>query len=456
MLARIALLVAFVAAGCAADVPEGRYECTDALRDCPEGWTCRANDVGALRCFSTAGGMDAGRVDANGIDAGPEVDAGPCMIDDDCSDGDLCTGVERCGGGACLDGTPVECTDTDPCTSDVCDPATGVCSHPTDPDGTSCGAGAMRCCGSACADTATTTAACGGTCRDCGTNAVCTTGSCGCTAPFADCDGNPGCETNTQSDAAHCGGCSTACDPSLSCIGGMCRMCATAAECDDMLPCTTDACAGTCTHTVNPTSCLIAGVCRSATARNPASSCQECDPSMSQTAWSNRTGTCDDGQYCTVSDTCAGGTCSVLGRDCSDTLACTADSCNEASDRCDHAVMGSSCLISGTCRSMGTPNPANACQECNPTVSQTAWSGGSEGACCRTVDLGGCLGRCVASCRSGACIDEYPLCSAWRACLTASVLCAGTAGSTTCSAEPTYFASDCPLTCCNGECCDGT
>jgi hypothetical protein len=73
--------------------------------------------------------------------------------------------------------------------------------------------------------------------------AACVAGACrvdACTAPFGDCDGNVGngCETNTSSSVAHCGACGSACAPransAASCLGSACRYTCNAgfADCD--------------------------------------------------------------------------------------------------------------------------------------------------------------------------------------------------------------------------------
>jgi hypothetical protein len=55
-----------------------------------------------------------------------------------CADDTLCNGDETCnGGGACLPGAPPVVSDGNTCTTDTCDPATGVSNVPL-PDGTSC------------------------------------------------------------------------------------------------------------------------------------------------------------------------------------------------------------------------------------------------------------------------------------------------------------------------------
>ncbi|MBK8995697.1 MAG: RHS domain-containing protein [Myxococcales bacterium] len=56
-----------------------------------------------------------------------------------CGDGNLCNGDEICdAAGTCHAGTPLPTSDGDPCTQDVCDPQTGVVSHPPAPAGTAC------------------------------------------------------------------------------------------------------------------------------------------------------------------------------------------------------------------------------------------------------------------------------------------------------------------------------
>jgi RHS repeat-associated protein len=67
-----------------------------------------------------------------------------------CDDSDLCNGREMCRGGTCTRvGAPVD--DQNSCTTDTCDPATGVVTHTPDParEGTSCG-GASLCSAAVC------------------------------------------------------------------------------------------------------------------------------------------------------------------------------------------------------------------------------------------------------------------------------------------------------------------
>lgn len=55
-----------------------------------------------------------------------------------CADGNACNGAETCNGyGTCVNGTPPVISDSNACTADSCDPATGV-EHEPLPDGTTC------------------------------------------------------------------------------------------------------------------------------------------------------------------------------------------------------------------------------------------------------------------------------------------------------------------------------
>jgi hypothetical protein len=56
-----------------------------------------------------------------------------------CNDGNACTLTDGCVSGACLGGNPVACSPLDQChDAGACQIATGVCSNPNMPDGTTC------------------------------------------------------------------------------------------------------------------------------------------------------------------------------------------------------------------------------------------------------------------------------------------------------------------------------
>src|SRR5262249_22720103 len=54
-----------------------------------------------------------------------------------CGDGNVCNGLETCLGQHCVGGTPLTCTDDNPCTTDSCDPGSG-CHYTAKPDGSPC------------------------------------------------------------------------------------------------------------------------------------------------------------------------------------------------------------------------------------------------------------------------------------------------------------------------------
>ena len=55
---------------------------------------------------------------------------------------------------------------------------------------------------------------------------------------------------------------------------------------------------------------------------------------------------CNDGQFCTVGDSCAGGTCAGGGgpNTCDDGEDCTFDTCDEGLDVCDNDARGAAGL----------------------------------------------------------------------------------------------------------------
>jgi cysteine-rich repeat protein len=56
-----------------------------------------------------------------------------------CNDGSACTPTDACSAGVCVGSNPVVCTALDQChVAGVCNPGTGVCSNPNQPDGTTC------------------------------------------------------------------------------------------------------------------------------------------------------------------------------------------------------------------------------------------------------------------------------------------------------------------------------
>jgi hypothetical protein len=90
---------------------------------------------------------------------------------------------------------------------------------------------------------------------------------------------------------------------------------------------------------------------------------------------------CDDGDLCTHNDQVFGGVCVGNAYSCDDGRTCTTDSC-DGNGSCSNTVVVGSCLIDGACYSHGATNPINACQMCDVTTSQTFWSLRPSGSAC--------------------------------------------------------------------------
>jgi len=196
-------------------------------------------------------------------EAGEACDGGSCCTSTcevradgaTCSDGNACTQVDQCQSGSCVAGTPVTCVASDQChTAGTCSPATGVCSNPVRPAGSSCDDGDACTSGDACA-----AGTCAGTALSCGDANPCTADSCAAgvcvyTNTSAPCDDGDACTTGDQ------------------CAGGQCAG-AAPLDCDDQNVCTTDSCAPAtaCDHAPVPACVCDASGC--ATCRADCASC---------------------------------------------------------------------------------------------------------------------------------------------------------------------------------------
>lgn len=79
---------------------------------------------------------------------------------------------------------------------------------------------------------------------------------------------------------------------------------------------------------------------------------------------------CNDGNGCTVGDTCSGGACTGAPRDCNDNNSCTADGCNQATGQCTHTAQpaGSSCNDGNACTQTDQCNAFGTCIGTNPVI----------------------------------------------------------------------------------------
>lgn len=155
--------------------------------------------------------------------------------------------------------------------------------------------------------------------------------------------------------AAACGnsvvdaGAGEQCDPGVDvaddCCTASCLFEGNGTACDDGLYCTlTDSCsAGVCTGPARD--CSDANPCTADSCDDGSTSCIN-DPGPQNGA------PCDDATFCTVDDTCNVGTCSGSPHPCGDSNPCTADSCDMGSDTCVHdgaPLEGTACDDADSC-----------------------------------------------------------------------------------------------------------
>ena len=238
--------------------------------DCSSGFC-----VDGVCCENACGGGLTTDCQACSVAMGSSTD-GLCedLTGTTCDDGMFCDGTEVCSSGVCgsSTGNPCDGPDGDDNCSETCDETSDNCLA-NDTDGSACDDGSF----------------CNGT-------ETCTTGVCGsstgdpCTGP----DGDGDCAESCDETADNCTG------PDI-----------TGSSCDDGLFCTvTDACnaAGVCVGTGNP-----------CPGPNGDINCVEsCDEVFDNCAGNDVSGSpCNDGLYCTATDTCNGsGSCVGMGDPC--------------------------------------------------------------------------------------------------------------------------------------------
>lgn len=264
-----------------------------------------------------------------------------------CSDDNPCTMGDVCSDGACHGGPPPNCESAGgDCTIASCDPsgAPGNCNHHAPRiDGTACN-DSLYCT----IDDACVSGVCHGSLRDCAASSdqchsgVCNEATDSCEAQSVPdgtaCHDDKFCTVNDACTNGVCGGSSRSCAAlSNQCNEGVCnedsdaceaRPVANETSCDDGKYCTiADRCdAGQCVGVSRDCS-SSSDQCNIGTCNEEAEHC-EGKPRENGT-------TCDDGQFCTVSDVCTGGTCSGSAKDCSAlTDSCNTGVCNEETDEC--------------------------------------------------------------------------------------------------------------------------
>ena len=312
-----------------------------------------------------------------------------------CSDGNACNGVETCVGGACLSGSPVDCEDGNPCTTDRCDPVAGGCNHAPATDGLSCADGD----------------ACNG-------GEVCKAGKCLAGTPPA-CDDGNSCTVDS-------------CDKALGCVS---QPVANGSGClDDGNPCTADLCAsGHCTHptldegslcntALNCLATCVGGACLGGVTCDDGNLCTRdtCEASGCVHVADKDGRACPDGDVCNGDETCQAGQCKAgPPPPCDDGNPCSQDSCDPAQG-CLHANVAenspcsSATACGGRCQSGQCVGGAavncddgNACtgDSCDPATSACLHAAHVDGVACNDGDA------CTTgtSCSNGLCGGGKPL-----------------------------------------------
>ena len=182
-----------------------------------------------------------------------------------CNDGNGCTQTDVCQNGTCVGSNPVVCAAPDQChVAGTCAPATGLCSNPTKPNGSTCNDG------NACTRTDSCQA---GTCT--GANPVVCTASDQCHAVGTCAPATGVCSNPPKPDGSACAD-GNACTRTDTCQAGVCS-------------------GG------NPVVCTPLDQCHAA---------GTCAPATGQCSNPPVTGqSCNDGNVCTRQDVCTNGTC---------------------------------------------------------------------------------------------------------------------------------------------------
>ena len=380
---------------------------------CGDGNACTVGDVcaagkcksGVVKNCDDSNPCTVDACDANNGDCANLPNAASC------TDGDACTIGDACTGGSCQAGTPQACADNDACTADACDSASGKCASKPIPG-------------------------CGGNCdkpADCDDKNPCTTnacvgGKCAFGANSAPCDDGKKC---TLGD---------------TCDGGACAA-GPAPNCDDGQICTADTCdegTGACAHKPLTTTCddgdpctlsdvCKAGKCAAGTTKDCSDSqpCTDdkCDGKTGDCQHPGNSAKCDDGNACTVGDTCAQGAC-VGGpaKSCDDKNGCTNDSCNAATGACSSAPNTAQCSDDDVCtvgdvcgKSACQPGAKKGCSDARPCTDDVCDK--ATGACSNPANTAACDDgdACTSGdqCGGGACqsgatksCDDKDACSA--------------------------------------------
>lgn len=257
----------------------------------------------------------------------------------------------------------------------------------------------------------------------CRSNADCCTRYCDsftsqCTCPPAlpDCNAHGDCRDvgeNCRANADCCLGlCITetfecACPPQFpNCNAhGNCR------EAGDNCRSSAECCSGFCDTTGHCAACppgteLCRGNCIPA-----CSQCQECNQLTGTCAPKSNGTPCDDGNPCTVDDTCQNGVCAGTAKNCDDENPCTTDTCNPSTGACQNTPI-QGCIRCGRPGDQPCPKPMDQCKQATCVngvcVVENRTGTCNDGNPCTLND----------TCQNGACVGTPRMCTLPQVCCT--------------------------------------
>ncbi len=373
----------------------------------------------AAECPEAVASCQVATCSAGQCGFGPAADATPC------DDGNACTGGDHCQVGVCTAGSPVVCNgDGNPCLTWSCGKETGTCvSLPSD---ATCSDGSACTSSDACKD-----GKCAGTPVVCSDDNPCTDNGCdpqtGCTVAnntAACATGNLCVKPGTCKDGACAGSVATECDDGNPCTvdscdpaSGVCQFAGSVVgACEDGNPCTAG---DTCQK----------GLCKAGAPKV----CDDVNPCTTDICvaivgcvYSPVSQSCSDGDPCTENDACSAGTCKGAPVFCDDGNPCTNDTCDKAkgcmftpnSLPCSGDACHTGSCSQGKCTNLVAKlcNDNNACttDSCDPIGGCANKAVGDNTAC-------GVGTKCVQApvCKAGSCLAPAPVdCGDGNACTT--------------------------------------
>jgi hypothetical protein len=450
------------------------------------------------------------------------TDDTPCNADNN-----ACTVDDSCQSGICVPGSPMVCEkSTNPCAINVCNPLSGECAlQPANP-GSVCRAAGTACEGDAlCSGTSVDCpdnpllpegTPCRGTTDACDLPAVCSGASNQCPAnafveagvvcrtAAGDCDLAATCsgesaqcpDNGFKTSVTICRQPANECDVAEFCTGDSADCPANEFKANDT-PCNLDA--DLCTLDTCQKGVCTAGPNKTCSASTDPCKVNVCDPTTGDCISQNlpNNAPCEDGDLCTIGDSCQGGTCQPgAALVCSSSAdPCKVNICDPGTGTCaptQNAANGTACndgnpctvadtCLNGTCQP-GSPKicpaPPNQCQVavCDPITGSCVNQNAPNGTACNDNNVctsgdvctnGACAGTPIANCctansqcidgnvcTSDACVNNVCVFTPIAGCCTANNQCNDNNACTTdaCVNNVCVFT---PIACPSGEICQG-